>query len=357
MSFRSRQREYDNDLDRAVKQALGIGLVKKDLEKKRELMRADAFGFLRGSCWWWAETAKDLCSDILDAPETSCMIDSHCGNFGLWLDNDGRLVWGANDFDEAAVAPYTVDLVRLTASIPLAQSQAAFSAKDAASIVLDAYAKQLAAPAPIVLEQHYLWLRVLTETKPRQLADKWTELLAGPEANAPDAVASELHSSMPPGSTRLSVRARHAGVGGRGLPRFVLSGTWQGGPAAREAKAKSPSSWTRVFGLKTQLDYMAIAAGPFRAVDPWLRCANGLIVRRLSPNSRKVELGKLKPRPCRQWLAAAASELANLHSGRGVTPDIAADLRKRGQRWLAYASEHVVQATHASWKEYRKIHH
>jgi len=41
-------------------------------------------------------------------------------NFGTWRDGDGRLVWGVNDFDEAAVMPYPLDLVRLAASIRLA---------------------------------------------------------------------------------------------------------------------------------------------------------------------------------------------------------------------------------------------
>ena len=46
--------------------------------------------------------------------------DLHLENFGTWRDADGRLVWGVNDFDEAAVMPYVLDLVRLVTSIQLA---------------------------------------------------------------------------------------------------------------------------------------------------------------------------------------------------------------------------------------------
>ena len=44
--------------------------------------------------------------------------DIHIENFGTWRDNDGRLIWGVNDFDEAAEMPYALDLVRLTTSAP-----------------------------------------------------------------------------------------------------------------------------------------------------------------------------------------------------------------------------------------------
>ena len=46
--------------------------------------------------------------------------DIHLENFGTWRDADGRLVWGVNDFDEAAQMPYVLDLVRLAASALLA---------------------------------------------------------------------------------------------------------------------------------------------------------------------------------------------------------------------------------------------
>ncbi len=56
----------------------------------------------------------------MDAPQVLAVGDMHLENFGTWRDADGRLVWGVNDFDEAAVMPYPLDLVRLAASIRLA---------------------------------------------------------------------------------------------------------------------------------------------------------------------------------------------------------------------------------------------
>ena len=55
----------------------------------------------------------------MDAPQILWVGDLHLENCGTWRDVDGRLVWGVNDFDEAAVMPYVFDLVRLAASIGL----------------------------------------------------------------------------------------------------------------------------------------------------------------------------------------------------------------------------------------------
>ena len=42
-------------------------------------------------------------------------------NFGTWRDAEGRLIWGVNDFDEAARMPYALDIVRLATSAVLAE--------------------------------------------------------------------------------------------------------------------------------------------------------------------------------------------------------------------------------------------
>ena len=48
--------------------------------------------------------------------------DIHLENFGTWRDADGRLVWGVNDFDEAAEMPYVLDLIRLATSALVART-------------------------------------------------------------------------------------------------------------------------------------------------------------------------------------------------------------------------------------------
>ena len=63
--------------------------------------------------------------DLDRVPQILSVGDLHVENFGTWRDSDGRLIWGINDFDEAAVYPYTMDLVRLATSAVLAPGKAA----------------------------------------------------------------------------------------------------------------------------------------------------------------------------------------------------------------------------------------
>src|SRR5712672_2757636 len=75
---------------------------------------------MRATYYRWAEVWPEACSDLLYAPEALSVGDLHVENFGTWRDSDGRLIWGVNDFDEAARLPYTSDLVRLAASANMA---------------------------------------------------------------------------------------------------------------------------------------------------------------------------------------------------------------------------------------------
>jgi uncharacterized protein (DUF2252 family) len=44
----------------------------------------------------------EVCPDLAKAPKVLAVGDLHVENFGTWRDVEGRLVWGINDFDEAA---------------------------------------------------------------------------------------------------------------------------------------------------------------------------------------------------------------------------------------------------------------
>jgi hypothetical protein len=91
--------------DRWLRREIRGKVVAADLRKKREKMASGPFPFLRATYWRWAETILDICPDLADAPTTLAVGDIHLENFGVWLDDDGRLIWGVNDFDEAASCP------------------------------------------------------------------------------------------------------------------------------------------------------------------------------------------------------------------------------------------------------------
>src|SRR5262249_26842952 len=80
-------------------------LVEADLVEKHEKMSESPFSFLRATYWRWAETILTICPDLEEAPSCLGIGDIHLENFGTWRDVDGRLVWGVNDFDEAAKMP------------------------------------------------------------------------------------------------------------------------------------------------------------------------------------------------------------------------------------------------------------
>ena len=105
--------------------------------------------FLRATYFRWAGKIGSLVSGIDGcAPEVLAVGDLHLENFGTWRDEDGRLVWGVNDFDEAATMPYTLDLVRLVTSIQLASGATTTSTtRQAAKAVLKGYREGLGRPA------------------------------------------------------------------------------------------------------------------------------------------------------------------------------------------------------------------
>src|SRR6202140_3358031 len=95
-------------------------LVKPDLRLKHQRMAEAVFPFLRATFYLWMQIWPEVCPDLAKAPGVLGVGDLHVENFGTWRDVEGRLIWGVNDFDEAAVLPYTNDLVRLAASALLA---------------------------------------------------------------------------------------------------------------------------------------------------------------------------------------------------------------------------------------------
>ena len=76
-------------------------IVKADLRLKHQQMSADIFSFMRATFYRWLELSSEACADLVSAPVVLAVGDLHVENFGTWRDQEGRLVWGVNDFDEA----------------------------------------------------------------------------------------------------------------------------------------------------------------------------------------------------------------------------------------------------------------
>jgi uncharacterized protein (DUF2252 family) len=86
------------------------------LALKHRIMRASVFAFLRGTCHLFYERLP-AASLFRGAPLAWICGDLHLENFGSYK-GDNRLVYfDLNDFDEAALAPCTWELVRIVTSI------------------------------------------------------------------------------------------------------------------------------------------------------------------------------------------------------------------------------------------------
>jgi len=344
--------------ERWLKAQLGAEFVAADLEEKHEKMRAGPFPFLRATYWRWAETILDVCPDAKDAPAVLAVGDIHLENFGTWRDGEARLVWGVNDFDEAAEMPYVLDLVRLAASAILGRGSHDIRRKDICRAIWDGYGKGLAVPGPFILDEDNAWLRGRFVATDPDRAEFWEKLdrLERSARGAPSRYRKAVASALPERGIELDYRRRAAGTGSLGRPRWVGIGTWRGGRLAREAKALVISGWTLALdpGSKA-IRAGTISAGRYRAPDPWYRVNGGIVVRRLSPNSRKIEVEDdaavlLEARMLRRM----GQELANVHLGTGdAGKRVRAHFSRLDASWLreaATAAAKFVAGEYEEWK-------
>ena len=111
------------------------------LRRKFRLLRADPFAFYRGTCHlFYSNLPRNTV--LAAAPALLVCGDLHLENFGAYK-GDNRLVYfDLNDFDEAALAPFTLDLLRFVSSIHVAASHLRLSTRQAeglGSMFLDRY--------------------------------------------------------------------------------------------------------------------------------------------------------------------------------------------------------------------------
>ncbi|KQZ22413.1 DUF2252 family protein [Caulobacter sp. Root1472] len=296
--------------------ALGGELVEADLAEKHDRMRDGPFPFLRATYWRWAETVLEVCPGLASASKVLAIGDTHVENFGCWRDAEGRLVWGANDFDDAAVMPYPLDLVRLAASALLARQDEVVGAREICEAILEGYAAGLAAPQPFVLERDHKGLRKAVVLPEPDRVAYWAKFAAPPSRPIPPRYRAALAAALPDPAAAFETFPRTAGVGSLGRPRFVARTEWRGGPVLREVKAVVVSAWALRHGGDPSIRAGEIAQGRFRAVDPHYRVADGVVVRRLSPNSRKIEAkDSIDGLLSRDMLAAMGREIAACHAG------------------------------------------
>jgi hypothetical protein len=338
-----------------------------DLHYKHEQMALedDPFPFFRGTYYRWLQQWLTVCRDLDQAPRVLGVGDLHIENFGTWRDLESRLVWGINDFDEAAELPYTNDLVRLAASVRAAKQSGVIqlSFRKACVAMLRGYRKTLVEGGnAFILEEDHRPLRRLAtrnERAPHYYWEKLEKILKTPTCKPPlpqDALEA-FASTWPSAHLKLQYRFHEqVGMGSLGKPRFLAMGRWNGSWVAREVKALTPPANEWVTGKPFPSRIQDVLQRAVRCLDPYYQPKDKWIVRRLAARCSRLELKHLENiADQRAIFMAMGAETANIHLGtKEMVPEIRRDLDLRPKDWLVTAARQMAKVMNADWKDWRK---
>jgi hypothetical protein len=338
-------------------------VVESALRSKHRQMKSDPFLFLRGSYYRWTQIFPAKCEKGADAPTVLASGDLHLGSFGTWRDQEGRLCWGVDDFDDAYPLPYTNDLIRLATSLKLTIKSESLQVdfKEGCEAIIEGYEESLrTGGCPFVLAEREKNMQRLGIEAIKPADDFWTKL-----QSCPSVPTAEVHrdarmaiaDSFPPGVEYKLVR-REAGMGSLGQPRFVAIADHEGGYIAREIKFTVPSAsvWNKGQTGRGERYYDRIIRTAVRSHDPYQKTTKGWLVRRLSPDSNPVGIDDLpSKRDELTLLAAMGKEVANVHLGsKHRIKAVLNDLRKQKSSWLSKAGKSMAKVVVAEWKEYAR---
>jgi len=339
-----------------------LPLIRQDLALKHQHMAEAAFPFFRATFYRWLQLWPEICPDLVNAPAVLGVGDLHIENFGTWRDEEGRLIWGVNDLDEAWPAPYALDLVRLTTSVYVAieEEHLCVTKRVAAEAIEEGYRDSLTAGGKaFVLAEDHRWLRLLALGKLRDPVQFWDKLKHLPPytAKPPEDVRKLLEQSLPSAGQEYLLKRRIAGLGSLGHPRILALSRWQGAFIARETKAIRPSAW--VWAKKAasaELYCDKLMQRSIRVPDPCVRFHGRWVVRRLAPDCSRIELASLsKDRDEARLLYSMGWEIANMHfSTPQAIAKVKHDLSARQERWLHKAAKSMLAATTKDWNKWRR---
>jgi hypothetical protein len=326
------------------------------LGKHADMKKEGAHAFLRGTFYRWAELWKDVTDGGSNVAASG---DTHVENFGTWRDEEGRLIWGVNDFDEACELPWTSDLVRLGVSAMLALGKLEnfkLSGEGGCDAIWAGYAEAVSSgnAAPLVLAEKHDVLRdfalKLILSKPPEKFWKKKEEKLRPAQNIPRDARTALQAQLLDGAINVEFLQPKPGdppgMGSRGKRRFYALAMWKGAKLLREAKPVVPSAmaWARADDAGPGL--AEILKSPRRCPDPFQEIRGKWIVRRLAADSSKIELEDLDGAGAdeameRKVFESMGAEIANLHLRSISATKLHGELNARGSdaTWLRKAAK------------------
>lgn len=125
------------------------------LTRKYAAMRLTPFAFMRGTCQLFYASLPRVVT-LSGAPPAWLCGDLHVENFGTYKGDNRLTYFDVTDFDESAIGPITLDLVRFLASIQIGATEWGVTAPDVESLIhrsLLAYCTELALGKPSWIER------------------------------------------------------------------------------------------------------------------------------------------------------------------------------------------------------------
>ena len=372
-------------------QAFDAGRDPERLRIKYRKMRSSAFAFLRGTCHLFYGTLPR--GDVFkSAPLSWVCGDLHLENFGCYKGDNRLAYFDINDFDEAALAPATWELLRMLTSLRIAArglSMKRSEATQACTVFLDAYGVALALGKAYWVEREtaqglvrdlldglrdrqrsrFLDARTRLEGRKRLLLVDGIKALPATEAQRSAItgfMASFAKTQPNPGFFQvLDVARRIAGTGSLGVDRHVVLVLGKGSPDGNyllDLKQALPSSLAPYLKVvqprwKTQADRVVTTQRRMQAVSmaflhPVMLGKIPYVLRDLQPADDRITLDRSNSsmRVMEQLVrtmgnVVAWAQLRSTGRDGSAIADELIDfaLRRKWQATLLGASEHCAE--------------
>jgi uncharacterized protein (DUF2252 family) len=371
------------------------------LTMKLAHLRADPFAFFRGTNPLFLSLLPST-HFLFQAPNAFVCGDLHLENFGAYKGDNRLCYFDINDFDEACLAPITIDLVRFVTGVNVAAQGLNLRPSQRRLMIrqfLSEYAQSISNGKPRWIERSLAQgvfrelLRRAMRRRRTELLNRYTKLKDGKRCFRIGKRALGLEaadrSRLRHFLARLRVPSRQAhffdlldaahriaGNGSLGLERYILLVRGRGSPDQNfvlDLKFAAPSAvidwlkrpqppWpndaARVVGVQRILQ--AIAPAMLHAVQYGGR---PFVLKELQPSVDRLDLGQWreKPRRFKQAIEGMARVAAWAHlrscGHHGAAPVEALQAYVAGKRWapaVERLSESAADRMHQAWRTYCK---
>ena len=388
--------------------AANTGRDARLLAKKYAKMAENPFIFLRGACQLFHDTLPDIALLHKAAPLAWCCGDLHFENFGSYKADNRLVYFDINDFDEAALAPLTWDVLRLLTSICCGEDALHASRAEALAVsqsCLEAYRSALIVGKPMWVERETsggLVNTLLTDLQGRERAaflDKRTTRKGQKRSlklddekvlRASDAQKKMVVEFMdgfaaaqknPKFFQVLDVALRIAGTGSLGVARFVVLVEGKGSPDGnylldiKEVRASALAGrlarqGIRQAGWTDQASRVVTIQKRMQAVDhaflhPVTMSGLPCILKGLQPSEDRVKIGEWgrKLDLLKEVVATMGRNLAwDQLRAAGRSGSASADeliAFAQGDAWVTQmldAATDMAQTTRRQWATFRDWH-